>query len=624
MLLLILSRSSDSNTAAVSGSPASAHSLESSEEQAADAGEHQRGATGHGRLSNVSIHDLAESVSESTAALKDSPLSGSPPLSPRSIGSPELVEARDGQKEQCIRVKCKQLPSRYSVLSVQQTANELLYQDKDYLPDGPQNYLRIPTSLIENARGTDYVRTMTTIVDFVKEVESRRARQIAELEREVSRRAQLDAMRWLKEKVFLTFLALFCLSISMLGRPGKDNMFILLVSAIAFTSMVAAISGTIRDSCQRYFEDVAACFADIWHAIERLALALCAMTFVQWHVSRVSRVRGPLLALFKTFNWFDKTAKKMSSLIYNFRYGFLLTFALTNLIYWFGSLTRCTLAASLRLSCSKLYNAGTTMQLRQNYLSGVCEVMNQLTIDRIPPMAGYLEQGRLIILGSVGALVALSAVGYRAVQRWQRRTNPNTSGFMYNCIVKLVSTVEEVQRTLVATEHRLKSMLFATARYFRKHWFAISVLIMINLSTVDYAFDSGVQAKMAEITTSMPVRLYDPKTLYPDVQFCILAIIASPLLRRIVFPLPDLICQGLLDTLGAIFVVAWRWPWKMIVRCLVGLVLGTIWLAGTITLGIWGFHAFIGPMPTIGPVPVLDMLIQYPNGGEAQPVRIVR
>jgi len=624
VLLLILSRNSGSSTAAVSGSLAGAHSPESSKGQAADVGEHQRGATWHGRLSNVSIHDLAESVSESTATLKDSPLPASPPLSPRSIGALELVEAIDGQKEQCIRVKCKQLPSRYSVLSVQQTANELLYQDKDYLPDGPPNYLRIPTSLIENANGTDYVRTMTTIVDFVKEVESRRARQIAELEREANRRAQLDAMRWLKEKVFLTFLALFCLSISMLGRPGKDNMFILLVSAIAFTSMVAAISGTIRDSCQRYFEDVAACFADIWHAIERLTIALCAMTFVQWHAARVSRAQGPLLAFFRTFDWLDKTAKKMASLIYNFRYGFLVTLALTNLIYWFGSLTRWSLAASLRLSCSKLYNAGTTMQLGHNYLSGVCEVMNQLTFDSIPPMAGYLEQERLIILGSVGALVALSAVGYCAVRRWQRRTNPNTSGFMYNCIVKLVSTVEEVQRTLVATEHRLKSMLSGTARYFRKHWFAMSILIMINLSTADYAFDSGVHVRMADITTSMPVRLYDPKTLYPDVQFCVFAILASPILRRIVYPLVDLIYQGLLDNLRAIFVVAWRWPWKMIVRCLVGLVLGTVWLAGTITLGIWGFHAFIGPMSANGPVPVLDMLIQYPNGGDAQPVRIIR
>lgn len=529
MSLLTLSRTFDPDTATV---PESLGGTDQSEEQAADAGKHQRGTAGHSRPPNVSIQNLAESVSESMATPKDSPLPASPPLSPRSIGSLELVEAKDGRREQYIRVKCKQLPSRYPALSVQQIANELFYLNKDYLPAGPPNHIRIPTALIESANGTNYVRATTTVVDFVKEVEARRAHQIAEFEREASKHAQLETMCWPKENVFLTFLALLCLAVAMLGGPGQHTMFLLLVSASASTAMIAAISGTIRDFCQQYLESIGASFADVRQAMERLAFTLCAMAFVHWHQGRVGRARGLLLAFFKTINWIDRQGKNVAYYVVNYRYGSLITVVLTGLIYCFESLTGWNATASLRLPSSKLYNGDTMTGLMQTYHPVMSEVMGQLSLSSIPNMAGLLEQGRLMILGLVGTLVALSSVGCRAVRRWKRRTDLNSSGFIYNSIVKLVGAVEHVQRTLVATEHYLKDILSATARYVRKHWFAISTLVLITLSIADYAFGLGLKAKLANAAALIPRRFRNPETLYPDMRFGIFAIVVSGLLHR--------------------------------------------------------------------------------------------
>ena len=620
MSLLTLSRTSDPDTAAV---PESLAGTNPAERQAADAGKHQRGTAGHGRPPNVSIQGLAESVSEYMAMPKDPPLPASPPLSPRSIGSRELVEAKDGRWEQCIRVKCKQMPSRYPALSVQQIANELFYQDKDYLPAGPPNYIRIPTALIENANGTDYVRVLTTIVDLVKEVEARRARQIAGLELEASRHARSETMRWLKEKVFLTFLALLCLAIVVLRGPGQHTWFLLLVSTSASTAMIAAVSGTVRDLCQRNLEDIGASFAEVWHITELLAFTLCAMTFVHWHSGRVSRARGLLLAFFKTVNWIDRQGKNVAYYAINYRYGILITVVLTGLIYCFESLTGWNPTTSLRLPSTKLYNGGTTTRLMQTYHPVMSAAMDQLPLSSIPNMAGLLEQGRLMTLGLVGALVALSAVAYRAVRRWQRRTDLASTGFIYNSIVKLVVTVEHVQRTLVATEHYLTNILSATARYIRKHWFAIFILVLIIFSIADYAFGLNLRAKLGNAAALVQQRFCETEIFYFDIRSGMFAILVGGLLHRRFLPILEFICQGLLDILQAIFVVAWRWPWKVIVRCVVGLILGTIWLAGTITLGIWGFYTFLGPVPGNGPVPVLDMLIKYPNGEEALPVRVI-
>ncbi len=295
----------------------------------------------------------------------------------------------------------------------------------------------------------------------------------------------------------------------------------------------------------------------------------------------------------------------------------------------------------------------------------LAELMEWCQLVAVPALIGFFDWTKLVALLLVLALVAVLKIGYEVAVKWIKqqkqsrarlvessvdeadtaddavihtRTNPTSfvpsapSGLVYSIVLRTVHAVETIR------DHH-----YSAVGAIRKYSHTIAGVALVTLGLADYNLSWGLTDWLADHTTYPLQAMIGDWFSYPNMAHATRALILAIVFRRWFFAIIAFFGQtianiievvwtllsempylaaiyyyGIVDLARGFVEVVWAWPWKYINWFFVGLVAVTAWTAVTMSLGIWTFYYWKGPLP------VLDMIIKYTDGEDGLRVRVVQ
>ena len=417
-------------------------------------------------------------------------------------------------------------------------------------------------------------------------------------------------LRVLEEKTFFTLLigGMLGLTRLILASPVRTLEDVLYGNGVWFTTItiiVASTSQTIRSLFERHCGRIITYLMYLLNKLEALLSGISTFFLNRWHQFRCSRAADMVLGVLQScIRWLLPPLRRLFGLLVRYRYHIMANILLVvTITYFVVASLKGPLAPSTEAPSVEPVNTDVFRHSVQDQDQSRKELSRWFRLLDNSPLAGPQELSTLFVFAWVWALIAIVQYFYGALRAWASR-NPS-SGTIHDSIVHAVSDLENVQRKLVAGEKRLATIFNKATRYICKHWCVMTILILIGLGIADHA----LQLRLIEILVSsagqMVQTVCGQKTWYSES-----ALAFSRLIVLVIFNRP------IVDLLRAPLVVVWHWPWKVIVRVLTVLMFATVWLAGTICLGIYWSTRLAGP------VPVLDMLIKYADGQQGTRVTV--